>query len=109
MMSDPQKYGGASTYAKRYAFCNGFGILTADEDLDAKSSTPKPQGPAQATAKTRQWMIEQFGDLKVKALAYAIDMAWIMPDASIEAWPLEHVPTSAQGMTALTKKIAAHQ
>lgn len=35
MMTDPQRYGGAMTFAKRYAFCNAFGILTADEDRDA--------------------------------------------------------------------------
>lgn len=34
-MSDPQKWASASTFAKRYAFCNGFGILTGDEDNDA--------------------------------------------------------------------------
>lgn len=45
-MSTPQRYGAAMTFAKRYAFCNGFGILTADEDLDARPDKPKPQGPS---------------------------------------------------------------
>jgi len=34
-MSDVQKYGARSTFAKRYAFCNAFGILSGDEDTDA--------------------------------------------------------------------------
>lgn len=34
-MSDVQKYGARLTFAKRYAFCNAFGILTGDEDTDA--------------------------------------------------------------------------
>lgn len=34
-MSEPQKFGAASTYAKRYAFCNALGILTGDQDTDA--------------------------------------------------------------------------
>lgn len=34
-MSDVQKYGARLTFAKRYAFCNAFGILTGDEDNDA--------------------------------------------------------------------------
>jgi hypothetical protein len=34
-MTGPQKFGAALTYAKRYAFCNGFGILTGDVDNDA--------------------------------------------------------------------------
>ena len=34
-MTQPQKFASALTYAKRYAFCNAFGILTGDEDDDA--------------------------------------------------------------------------
>ena len=34
-MSAPQRWAAAQTYAKRYAFCNAFGILTGDEDTDA--------------------------------------------------------------------------
>lgn len=33
-MNDMQKSASAQTYAKRYAFCNAFGILTGDEDND---------------------------------------------------------------------------
>lgn len=35
-MNAQQQYGAASTFGKRYAFCNAFGILTGDEDTDAK-------------------------------------------------------------------------
>lgn len=38
-MNISQKDGSASSYGKRYAFCNAFGILTGDEDTDA--ITPK--------------------------------------------------------------------
>lgn len=42
-MSAPQKVGAAMTYAKRYAFCNAFGIMTGDEDPDAvDNDEPKP-------------------------------------------------------------------
>ncbi len=37
-MTDTQKYGARMTFAKRYAFCNAFGILTGDEDTDAKGN-----------------------------------------------------------------------
>jgi len=37
-MSGPQKFASALTFAKRYAFCNAFGILTADEDNDARTA-----------------------------------------------------------------------
>lgn len=36
-MNDAQKAASADTFAKRYAFCNGFGILTGDNDDDAES------------------------------------------------------------------------
>ncbi len=36
-MLDQHKWASASTYGKRYAFCNAFGILTGDEDNDAQS------------------------------------------------------------------------
>lgn len=36
-MSAPQKFASALTFAKRYAFCNAFGILTGDEDDDTQT------------------------------------------------------------------------
>lgn len=36
IMSQSQVVAAASTFAKRYAFCNAFGILTGDEDTDAR-------------------------------------------------------------------------
>lgn len=36
-MNEAQKTASAQTYAKRYAFCNAFGILTGDVDDDVKS------------------------------------------------------------------------
>ena len=34
-MTEVQKVGARNTFAKRYAFCNAFGIMTGDEDTDA--------------------------------------------------------------------------
>ncbi|MFA6097584.1 MAG: ERF family protein [Candidatus Paceibacterota bacterium] len=36
IMSPTQVVAAATTFAKRYAFCNAFGILTGDEDTDAR-------------------------------------------------------------------------
>lgn len=47
-MSAPQKVAAALTFAKRYAFCNAFGIITGDEDNDATEdspTTPPPRPP----------------------------------------------------------------
>jgi hypothetical protein len=39
LMSQTQVEAAALTFAKRYAFCNAFGILTGDEDTDGKPAT----------------------------------------------------------------------
>lgn len=55
-MSDQQKVASASTYAKRYAFCNAFGIMTADEDNDANNDDHPgvPAGITNISAAKRQ-------------------------------------------------------
>lgn len=50
-MSAPQKVAAAMTYAKRYAFCNAFGIMTSDQDTDAQEDTTS--APATGKAKTK--------------------------------------------------------
>jgi hypothetical protein len=50
-MSGPQKVGAAITYAKRYAFCNAFGILTGDEDTDAVNTDAKQEAKPQSDSK----------------------------------------------------------
>lgn len=42
-MSESQKVASALTFAKRYAFCNTFGIMTGDEDDDNQISIPSRQ------------------------------------------------------------------
>jgi hypothetical protein len=67
IMSNTQVTAAAQTFAKRYAFCNAFGILTGDEDNDAPVSpqkspvaaytprpAPKPAQPAIATPKPKK-------------------------------------------------------
>ncbi len=38
VMSGPQKTAASLTFAKRYAFCNAFGIMTGDQDIDASNA-----------------------------------------------------------------------
>uniref|UniRef100_A0A6H1ZFJ8 Putative Erf family protein n=1 Tax=viral metagenome TaxID=1070528 RepID=A0A6H1ZFJ8_9ZZZZ len=48
IMNDPQQTGATITYAKRYSFCNAFGIMTEGEDIDAqvgKSNDKKNEKP----------------------------------------------------------------
>ena len=42
-MNAAQKVASALTYGKRYAFLNGFGILTGDEDDDSRGTTDPPK------------------------------------------------------------------
>jgi hypothetical protein len=71
-MSDVQKYGARLTFAKRYAFCNAFGILTGDEDTDAvgedagKKVVSKPV--TQPAAPIKQIMMTEFQKKKITAL-----------------------------------------
>lgn len=51
--NQPQQFGTANTYAKRYAFCNAFGILTGDEDTDAGGRV-SPQQAREARQPVRQ-------------------------------------------------------
>ena len=39
-MSEPQKWLSAASFAKRVVFCNGFGIMTADDDNDGNTGDP---------------------------------------------------------------------
>lgn len=43
-MNSAQKVASANTYAKRYAFCNAFGIMTGDEDDDGVSTGERTSG-----------------------------------------------------------------
>jgi hypothetical protein len=55
-MTLPQKFASALTYAKRYAFCNAFGIVTGDEDDDATAAgeAPKPETAKEKLARLRR-------------------------------------------------------
>ena len=43
VMSNTQVVAAALTFAKRYAFCNGFGILTGDEDTNVPPVSDNPR------------------------------------------------------------------
>lgn len=111
MQSDPQKYAAALTFATRYAFRSAFGIVTGDDDNDGAINRPKPSGPMSPTPATKARFLQvlQERKLDVKALGFAIDMAFIMPNEGLEEWPLEQVPATRQELEELLKDIEAHQ
>jgi ERF superfamily protein len=54
LMSQTQVEAATLTFAKRYAFCNAFGILTGDEDIDAQPETAGEGSSKTAHAGNRQ-------------------------------------------------------
>ena len=79
-MTDVQKYGARSTFAKRYAFCNAFGILTGDEDTDAVEveTTPKQNivrtAPTDQRTKEAELLATNFQKNKINSLLE--DLGW---------------------------------
>lgn len=61
-MSDQQKWAAASTYGKRYAFCNALGILTGDEDNDAQSLDDNQKHSKTQTTKSKTSQISVKSD-----------------------------------------------
>jgi len=51
IMSQSQVVAAASTFAKRYAFCNAFGIMTSDEDNDGKDNGENKKDSSPASVK----------------------------------------------------------
>lgn len=109
MMSDPQRYLGSLTFAKRVAFMNAFGIVASGEDKDGVTKHVAGPGPAVATAKTRERMIERLKDIEQQAYQYAIDRGLIMPNQPLTEWPLSEVPTTREALETLRGKILRHQ
>jgi len=53
IMSAPQQVAATITFAKRYAFCNAFGIMTGDDDTDAQ------EAPREQPKKQQKQTLEQ--------------------------------------------------
>jgi hypothetical protein len=92
-MTQPQKWASASTFAKRYAFCNGFGIMTGDDDNDA-NETEDEQKEDQAE-KAKQAAIDRLVSLPdnvkkgFEILGYKVKAAWSFCEA--RSWNHEKI------------------
>jgi hypothetical protein len=63
-MNISQKDGAANTYGKRYAFCNAFGILSGDEDTDARLESAGDNNPKRLHAGNGHVTPKQAGLIK---------------------------------------------
>jgi hypothetical protein len=109
MMSDPQRYAGSLTFAKRYAFCNAFGIMTGDEDRDAARQKAKTATGRVVTVDIRNRFFEVSRPWHQKLQAMAIDLGWIMPDEGLDKLTDEHIPTTKGELSKLQTQVEAHQ
>jgi len=65
VMSEPQVVAAALTFAKRYAFCNAFGIMTGDADDDGKlSAGKKDEIKKEVTIQVARLQLESAKDLE---------------------------------------------
>jgi len=65
-MTAQQMVGSARTFAMRYAFCNAFGILTGDEDTDARkieNGDAKPKADTDEMYKMKQVWLDKIRDV----------------------------------------------
>jgi hypothetical protein len=75
-MSAQQQVGAALTFAKRYAFCDAFGIMTGDEDTDAVATEePKKEQPKATPPKQEE---KKQGENKIPFKDWSIEdkLAW---------------------------------
>lgn len=76
---------------------------------EPKQATPADVLPKAATEATRKWALEkltaQFSPEEV--WNFLVARCWITADRTLEAWPLEHVPTTNQALGELAKEIQA--
>lgn len=87
-MNEPQRFASALTFAKRYAFCNAFGIMTGDQDDDATGVT-KTDSPADRQAlKGQLWSllkpVRGDADSWFQARQWLVDECCIDPDMPIK-------------------------
>lgn len=90
-MNEQQKVASALTYAKRYAFCNAFGIMTGDEDDDSqgagepqKTKDEKPAAPP-ANPTPSPYSGKLISDAQRKRF-YAISKSTGASDEQIKDW-----------------------
>lgn len=76
--NDPQGYGSALTYLKRYMLASAVGVAPGDDDDGHAASRPPPQAKPQAKPQAngdgkRAKMVERIGNLEQKAARIGLD------------------------------------
>jgi hypothetical protein len=77
VMSNSQVYAAAATFAKRYAFCNAFGIMTGDDDNEEKLKSGEKSKPS-----AKEFYIEE---KKLRSCLNIVSLQAVWNDISAEA------------------------
>lgn len=94
VMSQPQVVMSAMTFAKRYAFCNGFGILTGDEDNDGQTGQKEEGKKEVKEEKKTEQKTEVIDIIKNKKCLSALNQVGDTEAAGIlESKVYENLPT----------------
>jgi ERF superfamily len=127
IMSQTQVVAAAQTFAKRYAFCNAFGILTGDEDTDAlreESTNQSRQQPIKTTNYLLSYKQQKniFALLAEKGYAKKNLDAYIktkfqkdslskltMEEADIIIKKIKFLPSKAKGVATEANEVEAEQ
>lgn len=93
---DPQGYGSALTYARRYALMSACGIAPEDDDGNAATNTRQPARQQPAQQKLTRAQAEEITSLiNDKGADFVEFMAWISKGAGFECKYLADVPADA--------------
>jgi hypothetical protein len=84
-MNVPQQFASAQSFARRYAFCNAFGIMTGDEDNDNNTKGKDDGQGAMEQAKRELWELLKpvRGEKEswVQSIQWLVDECCLDPDA----------------------------
>ena len=108
IMSDTQQYAAALTFANRRVLGNAYGLVIVGEDKDGGTMKNSATGRV-VTPDIRNRFFEVSKPWHRQLQAMAIDLAWIMPDESLDKIADEHIPTTKRELADLQAKAEAHQ
>ena len=119
-MSAVQNIGSATTYGKRYTFCNAWGIMTGDEDTDGadspgddKKASPvpadKPAAPAQNQKPAQSAPAQKQPESGAKDLPYMLKDGEEVPAWFMALAGAEKIKWAPKGFSIRGGKICVHK
>lgn len=107
MMSAPQQIASTVTFLKRYAFCNVFGIVTADEDNDAVEIHTQKSAPSNSPVYVNDFQKKRLTELGV-TLGYTAESikAHLAKSLNLESFDKMPFGLASRTIGSMQKRIA---